>query len=86
MGDLAESVCVHDCEGVDEAAPSDTIVMSDNCVMITETVVYVVEESVTFHIAGGGPCDSVGTCITAVVGVDKALSNLVVACDLLPTS
>lgn len=43
VGDLAESVVCHDVEGVDEPAPSDTIVLSGDCEIIPDAAWCMVE-------------------------------------------
>lgn len=78
VGDLAEAVVVHDKVGVDEAAPSDTIVLLDYCVMAADTACKAVEKAPTLPMAGGGTCMAEDPKASSWEGVDKTLTNLLV--------
>lgn len=58
VGDLAESGKVHSDVGVDESAPSDTIVSPEECKIPIDTAICAVVETNTLPIAGGGTNES----------------------------
>lgn len=84
-GDLAESGVKHVVEGVDESAHSDTSVMEEGCGIPIGSALCTVVCTDTLPIAGGGTVLAVDVGWSSDVGVDKAMANSVVACDLVST-
>lgn len=78
VGDLVQVVCVYDVVGVDEICFLDIYVMYENCGIMFDLVICIVEVCFVLLIVGGGVCSYYDVWVLLLVGVDKVSFNFVV--------